>query len=176
MATAAAAATAPRTATASAAPPLFDAAAKRRAQELATTHGKPNTKAAGLLAIHAARHRKRVPHGITVWDWFGAKKQRYYEWAPLILAEAVQPTVAASFDAATTIATNTAAITSNAASAADARYVERVLYEETLHAVYTWQNIERGKADASGTVKPCTDVGVSLSCALVCNVTERVRQ
>ena len=64
--------------------PVFDAAAKMRAQQLASAAGKASTRAPGLLAIHAVLHRKRFRVDEDAYSFYGVKKQRFYEWKPLI--------------------------------------------------------------------------------------------
>ena len=59
-------------------------AARRAAKELAAAAGKGQTQKAGLLAIHAALHRKRFRVDEDAYKFYGAKKQRFYEWKPFV--------------------------------------------------------------------------------------------
>ena len=65
-------------------PPPFDEAARNAAKQLAAAAGKPQTQKAGLLAIHAALHRKRFRVDEAAYNFYGAKKQRFYEWKPRV--------------------------------------------------------------------------------------------
>ena len=64
--------------------PPFDDAARAAAKKIAAGAGKPRTQEAGLLAIHAALHRKRFQRDEEAYTFFGAKKQRFYEWKPVV--------------------------------------------------------------------------------------------
>jgi hypothetical protein len=64
--------------------PPFDDAARAAAKKVAAGAGKPRTQEAGLLAIHAALHRKRFQRDEEAYTFFGAKKQRFYEWKPVV--------------------------------------------------------------------------------------------
>ena len=64
--------------------PVFDASARATAQVLAATAGKPGTREPGLLAIHAALHRKRFQLDEDAVAFYQVKRGRYYEWKPVI--------------------------------------------------------------------------------------------
>ena len=64
--------------------PPFDDAARAAAKKVAAGAGKPRTQEAGLLAIHAALHRKRFQRDEEAYTFFGAKRQRFYEWKPVV--------------------------------------------------------------------------------------------
>jgi hypothetical protein len=66
--------------------PIFDDAAKERAKKLAVDAGKPGTQKPGLVAIHAVLNRKHFRVDEEAYLHYGAKKQRYYEWKPLVEA------------------------------------------------------------------------------------------
>ena len=66
--------------------PPFDDAAKARAKQFASAAGKPDTRAAGLLAIHSVLHRQRFSKDEDCWTHYGSKKQRFYEWKALVQA------------------------------------------------------------------------------------------
>ena len=64
----------------------FDATAKARAKALAAAVGKPGTREAGLLAIHAVLQKKRFRVEEDAYLFYSVKRRTFYEWKPLVEA------------------------------------------------------------------------------------------
>jgi hypothetical protein len=62
----------------------FDDAAQHHAAELAAAAGKPGTRHAGLVAIHAVLNKKSFARDEDAWRHYGTSRQRFYEWKALL--------------------------------------------------------------------------------------------